>query len=246
MSKIFILIAAGLILPRADAFAVTANEESATYGPAAALRFDEQYRGACCAPGVVHCYPKAQGIPLADCVNIVPMTAALWTPGQLCADFRRRMKTLPERERKKGIIVMLKTERCATKAARACTITTAAFEKRSTPLVNDFLVYGVQIKPRDGDNPPGSLPIETGADAWKNKAAGEYRFRQGPGATLVFLDPANASRVAATDASELKLLEWIFVKNGGETPALGQMLEHVLRKMAVVKGSGVARSKLAG
>jgi hypothetical protein len=53
-------------------------------------------------------------------------------------------------------------------------------------LVGEFLIYGVQIKPRDGDIPPGSLAIETGADAWKNKAVGEYRFEQGPGATLVF------------------------------------------------------------
>ena len=97
------------------------------------------------------------------------MTDSLWTPAQLCADFQKRMSTIAERNRKKGIIVLLKTERCATKVSRACTITTAALEKRSTPLVAQFLVYGVQIKPRPGDDPPGTLPIETG-----DRIAGDF------------------------------------------------------------------------
>jgi len=246
MKKLIIALALALSQTAGLSAQKVNSEQGNASGPAAALRFDERYRGSCCQPGVVHCYPEAQGIPLADCVNIIPMTAGLWTPEELCADFHRRMKLVPERDRKKGIIVMLKTERCATKAARACTITTAALEKRSTPLVNEFLVYGVQIKPRDGDNPPGILPIETGADAWKNRAVGEYRFKQGPGATLVFLDPADGSRVAATDALELNLLEWVFVRSRGRTPELQHMLEHVLRKMAGVRDSGVARSKLLG
>jgi hypothetical protein len=201
------------------------------YGPAAALAFDERYKGTCCQPGVLHCFPEAEGVPLGDCRNIIPMTASLWTPEQLCTDFRRRMEWIPARDRKKGIIVMLKTERCATKAARACTITTAALEKRSTPLVDQFLVYGVRLKPRDGDAPPGSRPIETGADEWKNQAAGEYRFEQGPGATLVFLNPDNGVKLATTNAESLKLLEWIFVKNQGRTPELHQMLQEVLAKI---------------
>jgi hypothetical protein len=201
------------------------------YGPAAALKFDLQYRGDCCEAGVVHCYPEAKGVPLADCVNIIPMTESLWTPAELCADFQRRMDALPVRDRKKGIIVMLKTERCATKAARACTITTAALEKRSTPLVGEFLIYGVQIKPRDGDKPPGSLPIETGANAWKNKAVGEYRFEQGPGATLAFLNPGTGSKIATTNAASLNLLEWVFEKDGGRTPDLDRMLRNVLAKI---------------
>ena len=139
---------------------------------------------------------------------------------------------------------MLKTERCATKAARACTITTASLEKRSTPLVNDFLVYGVQLKPRDGDNPPGSLPIETGADTWKNQAVGEYRFEQGPGATLVFLNPGNGSKVATTTAAALKLLEWFFMKNQGRTPELRQMLQEVLLKIRNESDLHRIRSKL--
>ena len=61
---------------------------------------------------------------------------------ELAADFRERMAGLPEKERKRGIIVMLKTERCCTKEFRACTVTTAALEKRAAPLASEFLIYG--------------------------------------------------------------------------------------------------------
>jgi hypothetical protein len=60
---------------------------------------------------------------------------------------------------------------------RQATEHVAALEKQSTPLVREFALYGVQLKPRDRDDPPGSLAIEQGSDAWKNEAAGEYGFR---------------------------------------------------------------------
>ena len=143
-------------------------------GPAAALAFARGYRGQAYVPDVQYCYPDAVGVPFADCSNIVPMTRSLWTPRELSEDFQRRMKALPAAERKKGIIVILKTERCAPKGLRACTVTTAALEKRATPLAAEFLIYGVLLQPRDGDDPSGSLKIETGPDAWKNDAAREY------------------------------------------------------------------------
>lgn len=201
------------------------------YGPAAALAFAGHYRGETFVPKVQYCYPDAVGLPLADCENIIPMTGSLWTPQQISADFQQRMKDVPARERKKGIIVMLKTERCATKWLRACTVTTAALEKRSTPLAAEFLIYGALIKPRDGDEPAGSLEIETGADAWKNEAAGEYHFVQGPGATLAFLDPTDGSKIARTDAVALKLYEQVFLKNEGRTPELHAKLEEILKKL---------------
>jgi len=216
------------------------------YGPAAALAMDRAYRGTCCESSAVHCFPEAHAVPLADCANIIPMTATLWTPGELCVDFRRRMAALPAAQRKQGIIVMLKTERCATKAARACTITTAALEKRSTPLIGDFLVYAVQIKPRDNDYPAGSLPIETGEDAWKNQAAGVYCFEQGPGATLVVLDPSSGSTIVRTNALRLDLLEWDFVKNQGRTPELEKMLREALTTLAHDRALSHVRSKVIG
>lgn len=201
------------------------------HGPAAALMFALRYRGENAEPKALHCYPDAVGVPLAECKNIVPMAAGLWTPAQLAADFQRRMSGVPESERKQGIIVLLKTERCATTALRACTVTTAALEKRSTPLAAQFLVYGVLLKPRDDDVPAGSLLIETGADAWKNEAAGEYHFQQGPGATLVFLDPRDGSKLERTDAVALRLFERPFLREEGRTPALHAKLEEILARL---------------
>lgn len=202
------------------------------HGPAAALAFARRYRGDDYTPDVLHCYPSAMGVPFVDCENIIPMTAARWKQQELVADFERRMAGVPSDRRKKGIIVLLKTERCATKWLRACTVTTAALEKRSTPLAEEFLIYGVLLKPRDNDQPPGSIAIEVGEDAWKNEAAGEYQFTQGPGATLAFLDPRDASMIMRTDAVALELIERDFLKNEGRTPQLHAMLEEVLRKLA--------------
>lgn len=205
---------------------------SAAYGPAAALRFARSYRGDSYHPNTETCYPNAKGIPFADCENIIPMSAALWNPTQLALDFNRRMASLPRSERALGIIVLLKTERCATKEMRGCTITTAALEKRSTPLAGKFLVYGVLLKPRDGDRPPGSLLIETGEDAWKNDAAREYLFHQGPGATLAFIDPNTYSgrMFDHTDAAQLQLTEESFTLHGGETPELEAKLKEILAR----------------
>jgi hypothetical protein len=198
-------------------------------GPAAALKFAMSYRGQTFVPGVLHCYPDAEGIPFSDTKNIIPMTGSLWTPAELAADFRLRMAGISEMNQRRGIIVMLKTERCCTKEFRACTVTTAALEKRASPLVAEFLVYGAWIKPRDGDNPPGSLRIEKGNDAWKNDAVGAYGFEQGPGATLAFIDPASGSVLGRTDALRLGLYEKEFVANQGRAPKLDAKLEEMLR-----------------
>ncbi len=134
-------------------------------GPTAALIFATTYRGHTYVPGAFHCYPEAKGIPFSDTENIVPMTESLWLPAELAADFELRTVTALEENCKRGIIVMLKTERCCTTEFRACTVTTAALEKHASPLDAQFLVYGAWIMPRDGDNPPGRLKIEKGRDA---------------------------------------------------------------------------------
>ena len=201
------------------------------FGPAAALQFARQYRGEAHVPGEQQCYPDARGIPFSDTEHVVPMTESLWTPAQLRADFERRMAAVPANERKKGIIVLLKTERCATKAFRACTTTTAALEKRATPLAAEFVIYGVWLLPRDGDKPPGSLKIETGAEAWKNDAAGEYQFLQGPGATLAFIHPVDGTIIDRTDAMRLSRWDAEFQKNGGRAPKLHAKLQEILRKL---------------
>ncbi len=217
-----LLVASGLATCGADA-----AKPAEKYGPAAALAFARGYRGETYRPNELTCYPDAVGVPFADCENIIPMTADLWSPAQLSADFKRRMAALPLAERKKGIIVLLKTERCVTKEMRACTTTTAALEKRSTPLVADFLIYGVLLKPRDHDVPAGTLKIETGADAWKNDAAGEYFFKQGPGATLAFIDPGSGAMFDHTNALLLHLTEEDFQATGGVTPGLQEKLVEI-------------------
>ena len=212
--------------------AAAVSSEAPKFGPAAALKFAAGYRGEVYKPSTLYCYPDAVGVPFGDCDNIFFMGPTLWTPKQIRADFERRMAVLPAGERKKAIIVVLKTERCAPKSLRACTVTTAALEKRATPLAAEFLIYGMLLKPRDDDNPAGSLKIETGLDAWKNDAAGEYEFKQGPGATLVFLNPVNGSKIERTDATTLKLTERDFQKLNGETPLLHAKLKDVLAKVA--------------
>jgi hypothetical protein len=201
------------------------------YGPAAALAFAASYRGQTLVPGALHCHPDAKGIPFTDTKNIIPMAPSLWTPAELAADFRARMSGLALRDRKRGIIVMLKTERCCTKEFRACTVTTAALEKRAAPLAAEFLIYGAWIKPRDGDHPPGSLRIETGVDEWKNDAARVYGFEQGPGATLVFINPKDGSTIERTDALRLDLYETEFVAHQGSTPKLDAELQKVLLQL---------------
>ena len=226
------LAASSVALPATAAVAASAaSGATPNEGPAAALAFARSFRGEVYTANTLHCWPDAQGVPFADCEHIIPMGANLWTPRQILADFKRRMEALPANERKKGIIVMLKTERCATKALRACTVTTSALEKRSTPLASEFAIYGLLIKPRDGDTPAGSLKIETGVDAWKNDAAGEYDFKQGPGATLAFLDPSDGSLVERTDAMKLRLTEADFIKNKGDTPQLHAKLGNILARV---------------
>ncbi len=200
MKRLFILLVAA-----ACAGLVRGQPAEPEYGPAAALAFALSYRGQTFVPGVLNCHPDAKGIPFSDTKNIIPMNPSLWTPAELAADFRVRMAALKGTDRKRGIIVMIKTERCCTKEYRACTVTTAALEKRATPLVAEFLIYGAWIKPRDGDNPPGSRRIEQGADEWKNDAAKVYEFEQGPGAKVVIIDPKDGSIIERTDALKLGL-----------------------------------------
>jgi hypothetical protein len=216
------------------------QEISPDTGPTAALIFATAYRGHTYVPGALHCYPDAEGIPFSDTKNIVPMTGSLCMPAELAADFELRMAGTLEKDRKQGMIVMLKTERCCTTEFRACTVTTAALEKRASPLVAEFLVYGAWIKPRDGDNPPGSLKIEKGSDAWKNDAAGAYGFKQGPGATLDFLDPMDGSMVGRTDALKLGLTDKEFVANHGTAPKLDTKLKQILR---LLKTSALSRTR---
>ena len=52
-------------------------------GPAAALKFAMSYRGPTYVPGVVQCYPDAEGIPFSDTKNIIPMLSLIHIYGFL-------------------------------------------------------------------------------------------------------------------------------------------------------------------
>jgi len=226
----FVLLAVAFLAAPSEAGSNKISEED--IGPEAAVRFEARYRGEVCDPGVLNCYPEATGIPFAETRNIVQMHNSLWRPAEILADFKRKHSgDLPQEARKKGIIVVLKTERCATKVMRLCSVTTAALEKQSTPLIREFTIYGLQLKPRDDDGPPGSLAIEKGSDSWKNDAAREYGFRQGPGATIVVLSPVDGARIESTDAYRLHLYEKEFIAQNGHTPELESFLRSVLRKL---------------
>lgn len=56
-------------------------------------------------------------------------------------------------------------------------------------------------------------------------------MKQGPGATLVFPNPADGSKIERTDASELRLSERDFQKLKGEVPLLHAKLQEVLAKV---------------
>jgi hypothetical protein len=226
-----LLLLLGLLAP-----ALPASDE----GPLAALRYAESFRGAGRQPGQMHLYPDARGIPFEETRHFISLTSELWRPADLAADFRRRAALLPSGERPRGIIVVLKTERCATKRLRACTVTTAALEKRSTPLAASFLLYGVWLQPRDDDHPPGSRAIETGADAWKNEAAGVYEFDQGPGATIVFLDPRTGQILERTDARAQRLFDAAFTGDSGRTTKLHETLARILARLESGQASGAA------
>jgi hypothetical protein len=200
-------------------------------GPDAAVAFELSYRGDTSKPAQLHCYPDAKAIPFSDTEHIIPLSPSLWTPADLVADFQRRQKLEGALCRKKGILVLLKSERCATKEARFCSVATAALEKASTPLARDFEIYGVQLLPRDGDTPPGHLAIETGVNAWKNQAAGQYGFVQGPGAAIVFLNPRTGAVVGRSDALRLHLEEPTFLAHHGRAPELEALMVDVLARL---------------
>jgi hypothetical protein len=184
-----VLLVTNLLLLAASPLA-----NAADYGPQAVLEYERRFRGELCVPDAIQCYPKAKPIEFATTQNIRPLRRDLWTPEAIATDFARRSANDPASARKRGIIVVLKTERCATKQARFCSTTTAVLEKRSTPLLEQFEIYGLELKPRDDDNPPGSKLIETGEDAWKNDAVREYGFLQGLGRRLFFFGWAREQR----------------------------------------------------
>lgn len=177
-------------------------------GPGAALNFESSFRD-----------PSNGGywnpIPLDQCENITELTKDLWSKKDVLTHFKKHRN-----EKQIGVIVFAKTEYCCDDS-RLCAVTTACLEKKSTPLVDRFMVYGAWIR-----NHPDHPWEEWGQ--WDEDVIAEYGFVQGPGARLVVMVPLWDGKMYQweSSASELEFSRWEFESRNGKTPAL----EHLLQK----------------
>lgn len=205
-------------------------EQVPVEGPAAAMAFERATRGVSVNPNSTRMpystdpsrmrYPDSQPAAVTGLRNIVPMTPELWTPAQLLADFQKNRT--PEQV---GVIVFMKTEYCHQNMFRGCAVATAALEKRSTPLLRRFRVYGAWIEYL---NPDRKAKGEDYGD-WLDQAADFYAFQQGPGSNLFILLPGDAAPRLRSDAQRLGLSLAEFERDQGRTPALEAWLQAVLK-----------------
>lgn len=201
-------------------------------GPAAALAFEAKYRGRKASgqgPLEEGLYPDARPIPFTDTPNIIPMHAGLWTRRHLIDDFNKNKKAGEE-----AIVAIIKTELCVKNKFRACSVATAALEKRAAPLLKKFRVYGAWI------NNPASLPAGAGdkekeAKAqWDERVAVEYDFSDGPGAKILILDPVSDAG-GHSNAAQLQLTLEPFEASGGQAPRLEKALDMALQRFPAIR-----------
>lgn len=190
-------------------------------GPIAALNFERSTRGPKGTSGR-YSYPEARPVSFAETAHIVPMSESLWTMKQVVDDFNKNRT--PEQV---AAIIVVKTEFCCTNRFRGCAVVTAAMEKYATPKLKKFRIYGAWIK-----NPkayPAGADSEAIAakEAWDADVEAEYGFEQGPGATIVFLDPATGTALR-TDAVKMELYMDKFEERQGQTPMLDAAIDKAL------------------
>ena len=119
----------------------------------------------------------------------------------------------------KGIIVIVKTERCH-QTFRSCATATAALEKQSTALLKHFRIYGAWIE----TNPDHRGDIWK---KWEQQVIHEYDFKLGPGPKICVFFPGLENRYEA-DGKRLDLYIHPFVKLNGKTPLLEEFLQKAL------------------
>ena len=178
----------------------------ATGEPTPAFAFDATYREKGRAP-----------IPPSDLQRVTQMTPDLWRTDDLIAHFRRHATA-----EQRAIAVVIKTEYCCGNAHRPCAITTAVMEK-GQPQLKPYIAW---IKHADA-----TLADPTARDkkaAWDKQLIDAYDFRQGPGATIVLIDPKTGRRLR-TDAAEMKLTRWHFDVSRGQTPTLDAVVKRFIR-----------------
>lgn len=184
-------------------------------GPAAAWAFEKSHRD----PGGQSW--KDLPITFAETPHIIPLTDVMWSRKQVIADFKKH-KTAGQ----VAIAVIVKTEYCCDNGYRACAVTTAAFEKFSTPAIKKFRVYGAWVK-NTRCKMPGALADPVAKTAWDAQIIAEYAFVQGPGATIELINPDDGASVH-TDARVLKLYRTEFDASSGATPLLETKLTETL------------------
>jgi len=164
-------------------------------------------------------YPEAEPIPLThDLKNIIPLTPKMWSKEHVWKHFHAN-----KQEGQVAPLVFVKTEFCHKNGARPCSVTTAAFEKQSTPLMSHFKVYSAWVR---------GNPMQKGW-SWKNwekKVIREYEFKQGPGPRIAVLMPGGASSLKTTAAS-LDLVVPKFEEHEGKTPELEAFLKEALKRV---------------
>lgn len=175
-------------------------------GPAAALKFHLSWLG--------------RPIPLNNLQNITPLNQKLWTPDQVLVDFENTRQS-----DQVGAIVFIKSEICHKNTFQPCHVTTAAFEKESTPLLDKFKIYGAWVR---------TNPQQQTAEwkEWEKKLEQAYGFKMGPGARVVVLIPdKDKYLMSASDAQSLNLLDKPFRRNGGRTPELERFLQGAIAQV---------------
>ncbi|HVE12842.1 MAG TPA: hypothetical protein VNI01_05570 [Elusimicrobiota bacterium] len=201
-------------------------------GPEAALELERGYRGKKnpdykpCEHGdkphapvrrkrEEEAYPDAKPVPFAGLRNIAPMSPELWRAADLEKDFAKN-----KGEGQEAILIIVKTELCRLNEHRVCAAATAVLEKRATPALAKFKIYGAWIKA----NPANDTAA---LRRWEEDVAETYQFRQGPGANLIVLVPG-VGRPFMSSAQELGLTVDELETNKGQAPKLERFLNEAL------------------
>ena len=196
----------------------------ASTGPAAAIRFEREFRGEMTGTFDQPHFPNGRPIPFDQTTNITPLTKTLWSQIDVKADFSAYRNNLQAKDPKaaeqlKGALVIVKTERCH-QTFRSCATATAALEKQSTVLLKHFRIYGAWIE---------TNPAHRGSDwkKWEQQVIREYDFKLGPGPKICIVFPGREIRFEA-DGKKLDLYLDPFEKLNGFTPLLETFLQRAL------------------
>lgn len=196
-------------------------------GPSAAIRFERMYRGTMHGTFEEPNFPNGRPIPFRETSTIKSLTQELWSQTQIESDFvayreTLRMENPQAAQQLKGILVIVKTERCH-QTFRSCATATAALEKQSTALLKHFRIYGAWIE----TNPDHRGDIWK---KWEQLVIREYGFKLGPGPKICVFFPGLKNRYEA-DGKRLDLYIHPFEKLNGKTPLLEEFLQSVLKNI---------------